>query len=476
MTEGDKMKQVYARNCRILEVSTKQAEEFINKHHLQGSCEGQRVCVGLELDGELLALMTFGYPRYNKNVAWEILRLCYLTGVTVVGGASKLLNYFIESRKPDNIISYCNLDYFTGKVYEKLKFKSIDGPTETFRWRKGDKWLSDSQVRKYGVDKLIGTHFGKGTNNEKILISEGWTIEHYQTIQTFLWDTKIDGIIYKITNKLTGNFYIGQSKYNDDSRWRAHIPEPHSRLDRAIQKYGKDNFEYEVIDRAGSFYELSRKERKYIAELKPYYNDRDGGRYNYIVTQPEEVKKKISDTMKLRRAENPEKFMISEETKQRLRECNLGKKQSEETKQKHSNSMKGRKPHEFTEETRKKMSESAKRYRQEHPYTEKEKRVIAEASSTAKRGKVYDISKAQMAAAEVNRGRKHSPEEIVKRTVALRAAFAKKKLTPEESKRRSDSMRGRIAVYDERGKVHYVMPDKLESALNLGWTTSKKNC
>lgn len=364
------MIHVYARNCIVKEIQKDIAEDFINKHHLQGSCKGQRLYIGLLFKEELLLVMTFGYPRYNYNAAWELLRLCYLPDTIVMGGAGKALNYFIRKYKPDNIISYCNLDYFTGNVYRELHFKPIDSPSETFRWRKGENWLSESQIRKYGVDKLLGTNFGKGTCNKKILISQGWVKEHYQTTQLFLWDTDIDGIIYKITNKQTGNFYIGQSKYNNDSRWKAHISQPHSRLDRSIQSYGKENFSYEVIDTANSFYDLNRKERSYIAELKPYYNDRDGGRYNYILSQPPETRKKISESMKKARAENPEKFKVSAETREKLRQYNLGKKHSEETRKKQSEAHKGKKPHDFTEETRRKMREAAKKRKEHHPATE----------------------------------------------------------------------------------------------------------
>lgn len=61
--------------------------------------------------------------------------------------------------------------------------------------------------------------------------------------------TKICGI-YKITNKINGKCYIGQS--NDiNRRWRQELS-PNAKLNphlaRAFEKYGTDNFEFEIIE------------------------------------------------------------------------------------------------------------------------------------------------------------------------------------------------------------------------------------
>ena len=82
--------------------------------------------------------------------------------------------------------------------------------------------------------------------------------------------------IYKITNKLNNKIYIGQT-YNKTiyDRFARHIGEanPHhpSLIDRAIYKYGKDNFVIEQIDEASSLDELNNKEKYWIK----YYNSTD---------------------------------------------------------------------------------------------------------------------------------------------------------------------------------------------------------
>ena len=63
------------------------------------------------------------------------------------------------------------------------------------------------------------------------------------------WDTvkKVRGI-YKVTNKINGKVYIGQS-VDIGRRWHQHMTaEDDIYFHKAIQKYGVENFEWEVIE------------------------------------------------------------------------------------------------------------------------------------------------------------------------------------------------------------------------------------
>lgn len=64
------------------------------------------------------------------------------------------------------------------------------------------------------------------------------------------------GYIYKITNKINGKVYIGQTRKNPKVRWQQHcrtnLPKDGYELKmvikRAIIKYGKENFTFEVVE------------------------------------------------------------------------------------------------------------------------------------------------------------------------------------------------------------------------------------
>lgn len=53
--------------------------------------------------------------------------------------------------------------------------------------------------------------------------------------------------IYKITNKVNGKSYIGQS-INIERRFREHCNRCEQQIDQAIQKYGIDNFSFDIIE------------------------------------------------------------------------------------------------------------------------------------------------------------------------------------------------------------------------------------
>lgn len=121
----DNKQIIYGRLCKIAEISKKDGDTFINKHHLQGTAKA-KIYLGLFYNSELVSVMTFGKPRYNKKYEYELIRYC--TSAKVIGGAEKLFKYFLKKYKPQNIISYCDLSKFVGNLYTKLGFKLIRKP------------------------------------------------------------------------------------------------------------------------------------------------------------------------------------------------------------------------------------------------------------------------------------------------------------------------------------------------------------
>lgn len=80
--------------------------------------------------------------------------------------------------------------------------------------------------------------------------------------------------IYKITKKENGKSYIGQS--NDiERRFKEHQTKKDIPIDLAIQKYGVDAFDYEVIEECS----LNQLDEREIYWIK-YYNTFNGFGYN----------------------------------------------------------------------------------------------------------------------------------------------------------------------------------------------------
>ena len=86
---------------------------------------------------------------------------------------------------------------------------------------------------------------------------------------------KISGI-YKITNTVTGDFYIGSSK-DIKRRWKEHkCPSrwnkyPNNQMYLDMRKYGVEKFVFEILEEV-EIESLKETEQKFIETLKSTYN------------------------------------------------------------------------------------------------------------------------------------------------------------------------------------------------------------
>ena len=82
-------------------------------------------------------------------------------------------------------------------------------------------------------------------------------------------------IVYKFTNKVTGDFYIGSRKNIKKSlanhKYQVWISIPNDKMYQDIQKYGDDNFVLEVLEVVEPE-DLKEVEQQFIETLKPTYN------------------------------------------------------------------------------------------------------------------------------------------------------------------------------------------------------------
>lgn len=180
--------KVFARKCSIELVPKSEATEFINKYHIQGYAK-DTIRIGLYYDHELISIMTFGKPRYNKKYEYELIRYC--SSKNVIGGAKKLFSYFIKHYNPQSIISYCDKSKFTGKTYYDLGFKHINESVSKHWYNiKTKQHITDGLLRQRGFDQLFNTNYGKGTSNVDLILQAGF-VEVYDCGQaTFVFNNK----------------------------------------------------------------------------------------------------------------------------------------------------------------------------------------------------------------------------------------------------------------------------------------------
>lgn len=145
--------RIYARKCRIVEVNNREANAFCEHNHLQGECISS-IRLGLEYEGKLVSLMTFGKARFSKDYDYELIRFCSLLNTVVIGGASKLLSYF-RKHYIGSIISYANLRWSDGNLYETLGFKFIRQSEPNYFYFRGSEFKSRVAFQKHRLkDRL----------------------------------------------------------------------------------------------------------------------------------------------------------------------------------------------------------------------------------------------------------------------------------------------------------------------------------
>ena len=232
-------------------------------------------------------------------------------------------------------------------------------------------------------------------------------------------------IIYKITNLINGKIYIGQTIRTLKQRFAEHKSSKTTLIGQAIQKYGRENFKIETVEKCKTLDKLNEREKFWIAQFNsksPHgYNLTDGGDGAPGFIPSEETKAKRSAKMKGRK--------LSPEHYARLVEAN--RHHSPESYKKAAEKNRGR---HLSPETRAKLSEAAKK-RANTP--EGKAHLKAARQKQIAMGGFSADTLAKMAAA--SREHHHSPESRAK----IGAAHRGKKLSEETKLKISEAKRGK---------------------------------
>jgi hypothetical protein len=167
--------RIHARKCKIAEVNPKVARIFLDENHIQGYCPSKFI-YGLFMEDRLVSIMTFGANRIclgskAKKGEYELLRFCSLKGASVPGSASRLFKHFTSCQKPTRIVSYCDMRWGTGKVYEILGFKKIKETQPNYFYTRGSTRYGRFAFRK---DRLVSKGYDKSKTEKQIMSELGY--------------------------------------------------------------------------------------------------------------------------------------------------------------------------------------------------------------------------------------------------------------------------------------------------------------
>ena len=231
-------KVIYARNTTVQSMEFDEAAQFVDEYHRQGMNKQVPLphCYGLYHNDELVGTAIFSAPRTRakqRMYAYELLRMCFKGNIRVVGGASKLIKFFIADKNPPNFFTYQDTSGEVTDVYEKsgmslvqhAKPKKVlvrDGITYKDAKNNRRDWFSMQQVAQVGPDNLLKVHLGEMLHNDGTRLTNvelfidvlGYHIEIIPGDRVYEWNNPhMVFYTYRITATDSQKYYIGRTRY-----------------------------------------------------------------------------------------------------------------------------------------------------------------------------------------------------------------------------------------------------------------------
>jgi hypothetical protein len=172
---GKTKNKIYGRKCIIREITSDEKKLYLETNHIQGN-DSSTIKLGLFYLNELVGVMTFSKPRkslgYNKLDDNNIYELVRFASNNVIGGADKLLKYFVKLYNPKKIISYADRRWSQGDLYIKLGFNFVGSTKPNYWYTKNYK--TREHRFKYRKDVLISKGFDSNKTEFQIMEELGY--------------------------------------------------------------------------------------------------------------------------------------------------------------------------------------------------------------------------------------------------------------------------------------------------------------
>lgn len=191
--------KIYARKCKIVDVESAVAKSFLQSNHRQGYVYSP-ICLGLEYNDELVALMTFGKMRNTIGTdksdlsnCWELVRFCSKLNTTVIGGADRLFKEFIRRYNPNRIRSFSDRAHTKGSLYKTLGFSELRKSDSNYVWVNvvDDKAYHRMNAQKRNIKKFLNDDsIDLSLSEFQIMESHGYVRVYDSGTITWEWNSQ----------------------------------------------------------------------------------------------------------------------------------------------------------------------------------------------------------------------------------------------------------------------------------------------
>lgn len=162
--------KIYGRKCVVNFISNKDYVNFLQNNHIQGK-NNAKYKLGLFFNNRLFAVMGFEKTRKtisNIDDSYTLNRFCNEQNTIVIGGANKLLNFFIKNLNPKEIITFADKRYSYGDLYYKLGFNKVKDVDESYYVFHKNEYIRKHRFF-YNKKKLIQMGYDSNKTENEIL-------------------------------------------------------------------------------------------------------------------------------------------------------------------------------------------------------------------------------------------------------------------------------------------------------------------
>jgi very-short-patch-repair endonuclease len=147
---GNSERGTPARKLSLQSISPTGANTFIARHHIQGAT-GSIINAVAAYDGdELVGVMAFNKQRGTGDI--ELIRFCS-SGKTHAGMFSRMFKWAIREWNYDKVLSFADLRYSEGAVYETNGFELVNEIPPDYRYVLGNETFHKSAFTKKNIEK-----------------------------------------------------------------------------------------------------------------------------------------------------------------------------------------------------------------------------------------------------------------------------------------------------------------------------------
>jgi DNA-binding phage protein len=144
--------KIFARKCIVREIDKETANNFHISNHISGKTTSSKN-YGLYYKETLVSVLSIIKSRFDKKYQYEISRFSSMKNTIVIGGLSKLYDYFVKQMNPISCMTYADLRFGQGLSYTKIGFTCEGITPPNYHYYNKNTELLESRM-KYQKSKL----------------------------------------------------------------------------------------------------------------------------------------------------------------------------------------------------------------------------------------------------------------------------------------------------------------------------------